>query len=55
MRIEKNAESPKPLTAGEIPDPADGGEEVSSLFTGKGKMMPPMPSSTEDEGNGQND
>jgi hypothetical protein len=38
----KTLESPKPLTADEIAELADAGENVSRFFTGKGKMMPPI-------------
>jgi len=38
----KALESPKPLTADEIADLADRGEDVSRFFTGKGKMMLPI-------------
>jgi hypothetical protein len=42
-------ESPKPRTADEIAELADAGEDISRFFTGNGKMMPPMPSLTEEE------
>ena len=38
----KTLESPKPLTADEIADLADKGENISRFFTNKGKMMPPI-------------
>jgi hypothetical protein len=38
----KTLESPKPLTADEIADLADNGEDISRFFTRKGKMMPPI-------------
>jgi hypothetical protein len=38
----RTLESPKPLTADEIADRADRGENISRFFTGKGKMMPPI-------------
>ncbi|MDR3799015.1 MAG: hypothetical protein P4K93_12720 [Terracidiphilus sp.] len=38
----KTLESPKLLTADEIAELADRGENVSRFFTGKGKMMPPI-------------
>jgi len=38
----KTLESPKPLTADEIADLADKGEDISRFFTKKGKMMPPI-------------
>jgi len=38
----KTLESPKPLTAHEIADLADKGEDISRFFTNKGKMMPPI-------------
>jgi len=38
----KALESRKPLTADEIADLADRGEDVSRFFTGKGKMMLPI-------------
>lgn len=36
----KTPESPKPPTADEIAELAERGEDVSSFFTRKGKMMP---------------
>ncbi len=38
----KTLESPKPLSADQIADLADKGENVSRFFTRKGKMMPPI-------------
>jgi Ribbon-helix-helix protein, copG family len=38
----KTLESLKPPTADEIAERADRGESVSSFFSGKGKMMPPI-------------
>ncbi len=38
----KMLESPKPLSADQIAELADKGENVSRFFTGKGKMMPPI-------------
>ena len=38
----KILEPPKPLTADQIADLADSGEDVSRFFTGKGKLMPPI-------------
>jgi len=38
----KALESRKPLTADEIADLADKGEDISSFFTNTGKMMPPI-------------
>ncbi|MGA3262955.1 MAG: hypothetical protein ABSC47_02795 [Terracidiphilus sp.] len=38
----KTLESPKPLTADEIAELADNGEDISRFFTRKGKMMPPI-------------
>jgi hypothetical protein len=38
----KTLASPKPLTADEIADLADKGEDISRFFTNKGKMMPPI-------------
>ena len=38
----KTLESPKPLTADEIAERAENGENISRYFTGKGKMMPPI-------------
>ena len=38
----KTPEFPKPLTADEIADLADKGEDISRFFTNKGKMMPPI-------------
>jgi hypothetical protein len=43
------------MTADEIADLADRGADVSRFFTRKGKMMPPILPSTEEEGNGQED
>jgi hypothetical protein len=48
----KTPESPEPLTADEIADLADSGEDISRFFTGNGKMMPPV---IEEEGDGQED
>jgi hypothetical protein len=42
MRLEKKTEPPEPLTADEIADLADSGEDVARFFTGSGKMMPPV-------------
>jgi len=38
----KTPEFPKPLTADEIADLADKGEDISRFFTNKGKMTPPI-------------
>jgi hypothetical protein len=38
----KTLEPPKTLTADEIAELADNGEDISRFFTGKGKMMPPI-------------
>ena len=38
----KTLDSPKPLTADEIADLADKGEDISRFFTNAGKMMPPI-------------
>jgi hypothetical protein len=38
----KTLESPKPLSADQIAEMADKGENVSHYFTRKGKMMPPI-------------
>ncbi|MFZ0303279.1 MAG: hypothetical protein WAL75_11350 [Terracidiphilus sp.] len=38
----KTLESPKPLSADQIAELADKGENVSRYFTRKGKMMPPI-------------
>jgi hypothetical protein len=40
--MEKTLESPKPLTADDIADMADRGEDISRFFTNTGKMMPPI-------------
>lgn len=40
--MEKTLESRKPLTADEIADMADRGEDISRFFTNTGKMMPPI-------------
>ncbi len=38
----KTLEAPKPITADEIAEMADRGEDISRFFTRKGKMMPPI-------------
>jgi hypothetical protein len=38
----KALESPKKLTADEIAELADKGDDISRFFTRKGKMMPPI-------------
>jgi len=38
----KTLESPKPISADEIAEQADRGENISRFFTRKGKMMPPI-------------
>ena len=38
----KTLESNKPVTADEIADMADRGENISRFFTNTGKMMPPI-------------
>lgn len=38
----KTFDSPNPITADEIADLADKGEDVSRFFTNKGKMMQPI-------------
>jgi hypothetical protein len=38
----KTSEIPKPLTAHEIADLVDKGEDISRFFTKKGKMMSPI-------------
>jgi hypothetical protein len=35
-------ESPKPISADQIAERADKGENISRFFTRKGKMMPPI-------------
>jgi hypothetical protein len=35
-------ESPKVMTADQIAELADNGEDISRFLTGKGKMMPPI-------------
>ena len=49
----KTPESHKPPTADEIAELADCGEDVSSFFNRNGKMMPPIQSEPEEEGDGQ--
>jgi len=53
MRVEKTRELPGPLTADQIAELADKGEDISRFFTRKSKMMPPMPRSNKDKRNGQ--
>ena len=55
MRAEKTQELPEPLTADQIAELADKGEDISRLFTGKGKMMPPVPRSIHEEDNVRKD
>jgi hypothetical protein len=38
----KTLESPKPLTADEIADLAESGEDISRFFTNAGRKMPPI-------------
>jgi hypothetical protein len=38
----KTLKSPKPVTADQIADLADRGEDISRFFTNAGKMMPPI-------------
>jgi hypothetical protein len=38
----KMLESPKPISADQIAERADKGENISRFFTRKGKMMPPI-------------
>jgi hypothetical protein len=38
----KILESPKPISADQIAERADKGENISRFFTRKGKMMPPI-------------
>jgi hypothetical protein len=38
----KTLESPKPLTADEIADLAESGEDISRFFTKAGRKMPPI-------------
>jgi hypothetical protein len=40
--MQKTLESTKPVTADEIADMADRGEDISRFFTNSGKMMPPI-------------
>ena len=40
--MQKTLESTKPMTADEIADMADRGEDISRFFATKGKMMPPI-------------
>jgi hypothetical protein len=40
--MRKTLESTKPITADEIADMADKGEDISRFFTNNGKMMPPI-------------
>jgi hypothetical protein len=40
--MQKTVEPPKPVSADEIADMADRGEDISRFFTNKGKMMPPI-------------
>jgi hypothetical protein len=46
-------ESAKPLTADEIAELADGGEDISGFFTRGGRMMPPIVPQAKEEGCGQ--
>jgi len=40
--MQKTLEPTKPVTADEIADMADRGEDMSRFFTNSGKMMPPI-------------
>jgi hypothetical protein len=40
--MQKTLEPTKPVTADEIADMADRGEDISRFFTNSGKMMPPI-------------
>jgi hypothetical protein len=40
--MDRAIENPTPLTADEIADLADKGEDVSAYFTNSGTMMPPL-------------
>ncbi len=40
--MQESLDPPTPLTADEIAELADKGEDISRFFTGKGKMMPPI-------------
>jgi hypothetical protein len=46
-------ESAKPLTADEIAELADRGEEISGFFTNAGRMMPPIAPDAKEQGCGQ--
>jgi hypothetical protein len=40
--MQKTVEPPRPVSADEIADMADRGEDISRFFTNNGKMMPPI-------------
>jgi hypothetical protein len=40
--MQKTLEPTKPVTADEIADLADSGQDISRFFTNSGKMMPPI-------------
>ena len=46
-------ESAKPLTADEIAELADRGEDISGFFTRAGRMMPPIVPEAKEKGCGQ--